>query len=272
MSSRAPASTRTSRTAAWLVPAAVVLLAGILIAVVFAMRDGQPAAAPGAEAPRGEATVSDPVTPGAEATADPRAQGTPEAEMTPQEVPLSEIERRDADDVLGLGSVDAPVVMVVFSDYQCGYCARWSAETFPVVMEYVERGDLRLEWRDINIFGVNSERAARATYAAAKQGAFVEYHDALFPDGSTRSEAELTDTALTTLAADLGLDAAQFAVDLTSPETSAEIARNADLGVRLGVYSTPSFLLAGSPIVGAQPTDVFVSALDAAIAAATPES
>ncbi|ROR96603.1 protein-disulfide isomerase [Salana multivorans] len=259
--SSAPAPRRTSSTATWLVPAVVVLVAAILIAIVVALQDGKPDA--GADSAGQSAPDAAATEPGA---GDPAAGApTPDADG----VSLAEVERRDENDVLALGPVDAPVVLTVFSDYQCGYCARWSEETFPVVLRYVNAGDLRIEWRDVNIFGANSERAARATYAAALQGALVEYHDALFPGGHTRSEAELSDTALVALASELGLDADRFAIDLSSPAAATEIARNADLGLRLGAYSTPTFVLAGQPIVGAQPTDVFVAAVESAITGAT---
>lgn len=247
-------------TSRWLVPAIVVLVVALLIAVVFAMRDGQSSAG---EPPPGTEAVTDPNA--ADPNAPPQAPaGAPTDVEGPASVDLSTVARLDAGDQLGFGAVDAPVTLVVFSDYQCGYCARWSADTFPVVMDYVDAGVVRLEWRDINIFGADSERAARASYAAALQGAFVEYHDGLFPAGQTRSGAQLTDAALIALASDLGLDTEQFAADLAAPETAAEIARNAELGIGLGAYSTPSFILAGQPIVGAQPTEVFVAAIEAA--------
>lgn len=269
MSSRAPVPPGPARAtpggvSRWLVPTAVVLVVVILVAVVLALRedpnhaddDGDGAAAAAASQPE---TATEP-PPGAPPGAPTRIEGPPE-------IDLATIERRDPDDVLALGPVDAPVTLVVFSDYQCTYCARWSEDTFPVVLEYVAAGDLRLEWRDVNIFGEDSERAARAVYAAALQGAFLEYHDALFPDGEPRPTAQLTDAALGDLAGELGLDTTRFAADVTSPETVAEVTRNADLGVELGTFSTPSFLVGGEPIVGAQPTEVFVTAIDSALAA-----
>lgn len=179
--------------------------------------------------------------------------------------PLIDQERRDPDDRLAVGPVDAPVGLVVFSDYQCPYCARWSAETLPIMLERAAAGDLRIEWRDVNVFGPASERAARGAYAAAKQDRLWDYHDALFPDGRTRSEAELRDDGLIDLARDLGLDVDRFRADLAAEETASEIERNERQGLEARAHATPTFVLDGDPIVGAQPTATFVDALDAAL-------
>ncbi|WP_407317259.1 thioredoxin domain-containing protein [Isoptericola halotolerans] len=232
----------------WVVPAGVVtVLAGLLLAVVvWSSDDGAPAAAPAA-------TESSP------ADAPTEVQG-------PADVDTAAVERRDPEDLLAAGPVDAPVVLVVFSDYQCPYCAQWSHETLPEMMEHAEAGDLRIEYRDVNVFGEASERAARASYAAALQDEYWAYHDALYPDGETRTESELSEQALTDLAAELGLDTEQFAADLNATGTVEQVQANQQLGLDLGAYSTPAFLLGGEPIVGAQPTQVFRDAFEAALA------
>ena len=244
-----PIESRRRPRPSWLVPVSVLAVAAVLIAIIVATSRGgdSPASPPGASA---------------------SAPGAPTEIQGPQMPDVSQAERRDESDLLAAGPVDAPVVLVVFSDYQCRFCARWSAETLPVLMEHVEAGDLRIEWRDVNIYGPASERAARASYAAARQGAFWEYHDALFAGGELRSESELSDDGLLALAADLGLDTTTFAADMTAEETVQQIAANQQLGIDLGAYSTPMFLMGGQPLVGAQPTQVFLDAFESALAAA----
>ncbi|UZG60198.1 DsbA family protein [Rhodococcus opacus] len=238
-------STRRSRSS-WLVPVAVLAVAAVLIAIIVALsrESGAPA--------DGSGTSSS-------------GPGAPTEVQGSRQPDLSDAERRDEADLLAAGPVDAPVVLVVFSDYQCPFCARWSTETLPLMMEQVHTGDLRIEWRDMNVFGPASERAARASYAAALQGAFWEYHDALFADGHHKSEADLSDDALITLATDLGLNAEQFATDLASESTVEQIATNQQLGLDLGAYSTPVFIMGGQPIVGAQPSQVFLDAFHTAL-------
>lgn len=235
------------------VPTLVIVVAVVLIVFVVFLQRGT---APSAETPASPANTA-PAT--AETVAPPAGEETAQPDLTA-------IERRDENDPLTAGSPDAPVGMVVFSDYQCGYCAKWSAETLPTMLEYAERGDLWIEWRDLNIFDEPSRRAARASYAAGLQDAFWPYHDQLYPEGKTRSADQLTDEALIALAGELELDTERFAVDMNAEDTVAAVAANEELGRRLGASSTPAFLLGGTPIVGAQPTEVFVEVIETALA------
>lgn len=223
----------------WFVPLGIVIIAGLLIAVVILQVKngaGQPGAAPAA------------------------------AET--EQPDLTFVEARDDDDVQAMGPVDAPVGLVIYSDYQCPFCAKWSTDTLPVMQTYAEMGDLRIEWRDVNQYGADSERAALAAHAAGKQGQFWEFHEALFPDGEHLQPEQLTEAHLTTIASELGLDTEQFSSDLTSPESLAAVQQYAAEGRELGVSGTPTFVLGGKPIVGAQPESVFVDAMQQALSEA----
>ncbi len=262
-----PTDRRPARSVA--VPIAVLAVLALLITLVLRLNadDGSESTL-GSGSSGGAAPTQEADGAGDSAAAEDPAEAAPTEVQGAVEPDLTDIERRDEGDLLAAGPVDAPVTLVVFSDYQCPYCARWSEETLPLMMERAEAGDLRIEWRDVNIFGEASERAALASHAAAQQGAFWEYHDALYPQGETRSEGELSQEALVGLAGELGLDTDQFATDMASDEAQAEIDRNAELGLGLGAYSTPAFILGGQPIVGAQPSQVFVDAFETALAQA----
>ena len=251
--SDAPSTVRRS----WAVLVLIVVVAAALVTVALT-RTGDDPAAPTATGP----TVGTPDD--ARSRDDGPVAGTAE----PQDSPTLDMARRAPDDPLAAGPVDAPVVMVVYSDYQCPFCAVWSDETLPAMQPYVDGGDLRIEWRDIAVFGPDSARAARAAYAAGLQGQFWEYHQALFADGEKRPAQMLTDEALLELAGSLGLDTGRFATDLASPEVDAAVTANADEAASIGAFSTPSFLVGGTPVVGAQPTEVFVTAVEDALARA----
>ena len=250
---RSSAHARTSPTQ-WLVLALIGALAVALVALTL-QRDDAATAVPAAQAPAAGAD-------GPAAPADGPVAGT----VTPQGPETLDVARRDPADPLAAGPVDAPVVMVVYSDYQCPFCAVWAAQTQPTMLEYVAAGDLRIEWRDITVFGPDSERAARAAYAAGLQGAFWEFHGALFAGGEKRAAADLTEQALVDLAGSLSLDTDRFTADLASPEVAAAVQANADEAASIGAFSTPSFLIGEQAVVGAQPTEVFVAAVEDALA------
>ncbi|MDN5759410.1 MAG: DsbA family protein, partial [Tomitella sp.] len=75
--------------------------------------------------------------------------------------PLGDLATRIEGDPLALGSVDAPVVLVEFADYRCSFCAKFSRDIAPdLIDEYVDSGQLRIEWRDMPIYGEESMLAA----------------------------------------------------------------------------------------------------------------
>ena len=250
MSHPSPAEPKTRSRKNTLLPLAVIIVAAALIGFVLWQSIDKDTSGP----------PQDTMTQGTE------QPDAPEGGAEPEQSDMSDIERRDPQDLLAVGPADAPVAIVMFSDAQCPFCATWQDQTLPTMMEYVESGDLRIEWRDVNVFGEASERAARATYAAAMQGEFMQYHGLLFEDGETLPESGLTDEGLIDLAEQVGIDAAQFEEDMNSTEVTEQIAANAQEGLDIGAYSTPAFIVAGEPIIGAQPTEVFVSAVDEALA------
>lgn len=229
----------------WVAPTLIML--GIVAALIATFFWGRSTAAP--EADPGDTSVQ---------------QGTQETEQVPDDV-VEQVIRRDSDDPLAVGPVDAPVVLVMFSDHQCPFCATWNDETLPDMMEFVDDGNLRIEFRDINMYGEDSTRTAKATVAAGLQGKFIDYHQQVFPHGETLDD--FSTEALTEIAEEVGLDIEQFEDDMESAETEEIVAENEELGQSIGAQSTPTFLMNSTPIVGAQPTDVFIDAFEEELAA-----
>jgi protein-disulfide isomerase len=183
--------------------------------------------------------------------------------------PLMKVIRRDAGDSRAMGEVDAPVVMVSYSDFQCPFCGKFARDTEPALIErYVDEGTLRIEWRDFPYLGPESETAARAGWAAGAQGKFWAFHDAMFADQQPPNSGKLTPAYLTGVAEKVGLDVARFRKDMTSKEASSAVQRDFVEGQRIGVTGTPAFLVNGMPVMGAQPTDVFVELIEQAEAQA----
>ncbi|MGP4030778.1 DsbA family protein [Pseudarthrobacter sp. 1C304] len=206
---------------------------------------------------------------GGAAQRDAAGQGQAQDSESPAGEKL-DMSRRVAGDPTAIGSPDAPVVLVEYADYRCPFCGLFSRDTLPqLVAEYVERGDLRVEWRDLPVFGAESSAAAVAGRAAAEQGRFWEFNKAVYAIAPERGHAALPRGVLIKLAGDAGVpDLEKFEADLDSAELKAAVAKDAQEAASLGITGTPTFLVNDTPIVGAQPLATFEKAVDAALKSA----
>lgn len=177
------------------------------------------------------------------------------------------LEERGAGGPYSLGEEDAPVVMLMYSEFQCPYCREFATTTMPELMPYVEDGTLRVQWRDFPYLGPESSLAALGGRTAAEQGKFWEFHDELFAREHSPNTGAFTEESLAEMAEAAGLDRATFEASLNSAEQQEEMVNDQEEGVALGVAGTPSFLVNGIPIRGAQPTEVFIRAIEDAAAA-----
>ena len=177
--------------------------------------------------------------------------------------------RRDADDPLALGRVDAPVVVVEFGDFQCPFCRLFAQRDEPALLQrYVDSGQVRLEWRDYAYLGPESVTAAVAARAAGRQGRFWPFHDALYAQQRPENRGAVDDAFLTGIATGVGLDPARFAADRADPALRAAVESDLRTGTSLGVTGVPTFLVGDQLIFGAQPLGTFTGAIDAALARA----
>ena len=179
--------------------------------------------------------------------------------------------RREPDDPMAMGEVDAPVVMVNYSEFQCPFCGKFARDTEPVLIEeYVEDGTLRIEWRDFPYLGPESTAAAHAGRAAAAQGKFWEFHNSMFADQLPPNSGQLDEDYLAGIAEDLGLDVDQFLTDMNSKATQNAVQDDFAEGQAIGVTGTPAFIINGVPVIGAQPTQVFQETIEQAAEEAAP--
>ena len=194
------------------------------------------------------------------------AAGAGAATVEPAYGPVSGTERRNDDDPLAQGRVDAPVVMVEFADFRCPFCAKFAVDTLPeLVRRYVDRGVLRIEWRDFPIFGGESERAARAGRAAAAQGRFWEFYAELFAAAPASGHPDMPLAKLERFARSAGVrDIARFRRDVASKATQGSVDADRDQALALGIGSTPAFVVNGFPLLGAQPLEQFVELIERA--------
>ncbi len=159
------------------------------------------------------------------------------------------------------GEADAPVTIIEFSDFQCPYCGDWSSETGKKIKEeYVEEGLVRLGYWHFPFLGNQSVWAAEASECAGEQGAFWVYHDYLF--GPESGGKGFDKQNLKEFAAALDLDTEAFNECLDSGKFSQFVQGQRGIAQQIGVSSTPSFLINGEPIIGAQKFPVFQEVIE----------
>ena len=113
-------------------------------------------------------------------------------------------------DGIALGNPRAPVTLVEYADLQCPYCAQWSRDTFPTIVdEYVRAGRVRVVLRGLSFLGPDSETALRAALAAGEQDRFWDVVHGLFLRQGAENSGWVTDDVLRSFAR-TGLDTDQM--------------------------------------------------------------
>jgi protein-disulfide isomerase len=165
-----------------------------------------------------------------------------------------------------LGEANAPITIVEYSDFNCGYCLRFHQQTYPAILEkYVKTGKAKFAYKQFAILGPDSTTAALASECAADQNKFWEYHDLVF---SKRLAGQGLDVAsLTAYAAEIKLDTAKFTTCLQNNQTADRVQADLSEAQQAGFRGTPTFIINGKVLVGAQPLQVFEQELDRLLAA-----
>lgn len=140
------------------------------------------------------------------------------------------------------GNPKGDVTLVMFTDYNCGYC-RASAPDIDKLL--AEDPKLKVVWREIPVLGPQSDVAARVALAAAEQGRYLQFHRAVFADGHP------DDAHLAAAGKAVGLDAGRVAVDSKSAAVDREVSANLAMATRIGVSGTPAFVVGDKLISGA---------------------
>ena len=163
-----------------------------------------------------------------------------------------------------LGEADAPVTVVEFSDYGCGYCARFTRETFPrLYAEFIEPG--RVRWVHMPFvlgkFG-NSDAAALASACAGEQGAAVFWpvHMALFRHQAEWRSGDPSGRFRGYVEAAAG-DGAAFSACYEAGAPRERLSRAERVATAARVSATPTFFIDGRRFEGAAPLEEFRRAL-----------
>lgn len=159
------------------------------------------------------------------------------------------------------GRDKAPVTIIEFSDFQCSFCRKFWQQTLPSLeKKYIETGKVKFVYRHFAILGRLSTAAAQAVECAHDQKKFWEYHDKLFSVAG--SPLAFTAGKLKDYAKDLGLNSKTFDPCLESGKYLNKVEQETGIGSLLGATGTPTFLLNGMLLPGAQPFHVFEAAIE----------
>lgn len=167
-----------------------------------------------------------------------------------------------------MGSQDAPVVLVEFSDFECPFCGRFFRNTLPrIKKDYVDSGKLKYVFKDFPLaFHKKAQKAAEASHCAGEEKKYWEMHDLIF---ANQKRMDMTD--LTSYAQKLGLNSQSFEKCLKESRYAEGIKKDIAAGRANGVTGTPSFIIGiqnkqgeveGNTIRGAQPYTAFKTAID----------
>jgi protein-disulfide isomerase len=183
-----------------------------------------------------------------------------------------------------MGDPSAPVKIVEYSDFQCPYCRQfWQDTEAQIVENYIKTGKVYFTYRSMGNFvsrnstDTESQDAAQAAYCAGDQNKFWEYHDILFTNWNGENQGAFQRKRLDAFAGTLGLDATAFKACMDSGKYVDRVAQDAVDGEKAITtapnydgqgFGTPSFIINGKLIGGAQPFSVFQQEIEAALAAA----
>ena len=140
-----------------------------------------------------------------------------------------------------IGNPNADVTLVEYYDYNCGFCRA----SLPVIEKLVAADkNLRVVFKELPVLAESSRTAARASLAAAAQGKFKPFHDALYAAG------QVSDATIAQAARASGVDLAKLPADVDDT-----LRANLELAQKLGINGTPAWVVGDQLLSGALPLD-----------------
>jgi protein-disulfide isomerase len=163
-----------------------------------------------------------------------------------------------ADETLGSG--DAPVVIELYSDFQCPACRLFvTTQLHRLVGEFVTNGTARIEARDIAILGRGARdeslELAVGARCAAEQDRYWQFHDLVFWNQGRENRGEHSEAFVGRIATAAGLDGTAFAACLGRADVRTAISDQTRTAIASGISSTPTLVVNGQPVVGVREYD-----------------
>jgi protein-disulfide isomerase len=180
----------------------------------------------------------------------------------PQEEAPTRAKITDLNGVSMLGSKDAPLTIVEYTDYQCPFCQRFHVTSFPELKKaYIDTGKVRFFSKDMPLdFHPNAMRAALAARCAGEQGKFWELRDTM---GANPNSLDIEH--IMNYASDLKLDTKALRACVDSEKYKEPVQRDVLEAMKIGANGTPTFIVGksvgngvdGELVVGALPYQMF---------------
>ncbi|UCF20707.1 MAG: thioredoxin domain-containing protein [Gemmatimonadota bacterium] len=157
------------------------------------------------------------------------------------------------DDYRTRGSDEAPLVLTIYSDFECPYCRNFALAALPAVLaEFTETGRLRVTYVFFPLAQIhqNAVATAKAAHCAGRAGRFWAYHDYLYARQPEWSGPAQPDSLWIAYAGNLGLDPDDFAVCLNSAAALAAVEDDLRQAIGAGATGTPTIVLGDRSLTG----------------------
>lgn len=193
------------------------------------------------------------------AMADDAAAWGPAVPIASAFVPASYPERT-------LGSPDAKITIYEYASLTCPHCARWENEVFPQVKaNYIDTGKIRYVYRDYPLD--NLAYAAAVIGRCLPEKSYYTYIEGLFKTQNQWAVADVPITQVKQIAALAGLSSDGVDACLKNQDLTSQMDQvRKDASDKLGIDSTPTFIIGGYKKSGEIPYEDFAKELDAALA------
>jgi protein-disulfide isomerase len=189
-------------------------------------------------------------------------QGRPGAQQQPQEEQPTRAKISDLSGVSMLGSKNAPLTIVEYTDYQCPFCQRFHVASFPEIKKnYIDTGKVRYFSKDLPLdFHANAMRAAMSARCAAEQNKFWELRDLM-----AQNPNQLDMDHIAGFADSLKMDSKALRACVDSGKYKDPVQSDVLEAMKIGANGTPTFIVGksvgngvdGELVIGAMPFQVF---------------
>lgn len=154
-----------------------------------------------------------------------------------------------------LGSASAPVVIELYSDFQCPACKQFvTLQLSRLVTDFVTLGTLRIEARDIDILGAGtpneSLELATGAACAAAQDRYWQFHDYAFWNQGRENRGDHDAAFIARVADAAGVDRTAWDACIALPASRTPITARTTAAIGAGINSTPTLVVNGQVFAG----------------------